>query len=170
MDAVNIPSYNTADEKTKWPPCERQFPPSVLQHLPLSAKPSVESIRSSASFEGTLNIDPSSLLFAANEMLKNLFDMATDSFGLKSGSSVVPPVELEGTQVGRNGLGIPYIYHPGAVTAAFDLLPAISEMNGTVLSEVNVFTLLFMVFLFDFQTSIKLLKDLPSNWAKKLHV
>lgn len=96
--------------------------------------------------------------------------MATDSFGLKSGSSVVPPVEVEGTQVGRNGLGIPYIYHPGAVTAAFDLLPAISEMSGTVLSEVNVFTLLFMVFLFDFQTSIKLLKDLPSNWAKKLNV
>lgn len=84
-------------------------------------------------------MDPSSVLFAANEMLKNLFDMATDSFGLKSGSSIMPPVELEGAPAGRNGFGIPYIYHPGAVTAAVDLLPAISEMNGNVLSEVNIF-------------------------------
>ena len=69
--------------------------------------------------------------------------MATDSFGLKSGSSVVPPPELhvDGGLAGRNALVIPYIYHPGAVTAAVDLLPAISEMNDNVLSEVNyVFT------------------------------
>ena len=81
-------------------------------------------------FEGTLDLNPQSVLYAANEMLKNLFDMATDSFCLKSGSSL--PMEF----TGRNGLGIPYIYHPGAVTAAVDLLPAISEMDGTVMSEV----------------------------------
>ena len=63
--------------------------------------------------------------------------MATDSFCLKSGITI--PVDSNGTQTGRNGQGIPYIYHPGAVTAALDLLPAVSEMNGTVLSEVQVF-------------------------------
>ena len=63
--------------------------------------------------------------------------MATDSFCLKSG--IITQVDSNGTQTGRNGQGIPYIYHPGAVTAALDLLPAVSEMNGTVLSEVQVF-------------------------------
>ena len=87
-------------------------------------------------FEGTLDIDPTSVLFAANEMLKNLFDMATDSFGLRSGSSVVCSVELEST-CGRSGMGTPYIYHPGAITAAMDLLPAISERNDSVLTEVE---------------------------------
>ena len=87
-------------------------------------------------FEGTLEIDPTSVLFAANEMLKNLFDMATDSFGLRSGSSVVCSVELESI-CGRSGMGVPYIYHPGAITAAMDLLPAISERNDTVLTEVE---------------------------------
>ena len=85
-------------------------------------------------FEGSLDLDPSSLLYAANEMFKNLFDMATDSFRLKSGSII--PVDSNGTQTGRNGQGIPYIYHPGAVKAGVDLLPAVSEMNGSVLSEV----------------------------------
>ena len=136
MDAINIPPFVTGDDKKKWKVCERQFPPAV-HHQPLSAQTSVDSIRSSVTFEGTLDIDPTSVLFAANEMLKNLFDMATDSFGLKSSSSVVQPVELESAPSGRNGLGIPYIYHPGAVTAAVDLLPAISEMNGTVLREVD---------------------------------
>lgn len=85
-------------------------------------------------FEGTLDLDPLSVLYAANEMFKNLFDMATDSFGLKSGGII--PMDLSGA--GRNGLGIPYIYHPGAVTAAVDLLPAVSEMNGATTSEVQV--------------------------------
>ena len=105
-----------------------------MQHVPLSTQPSVDSIRSSVTFDGTLDLDPQSVLYAANEMFKNLFDMASDSFRLKSGSSL--PVELTGTQSGRNGVGVPYIYHPGAVTAAVDLLPAVSEMNGTVMSEV----------------------------------
>ena len=116
--------------------CERQFSQS-LQHVPLSARLSVDSTRSSVTFEGTLDLDPSSVLYAANEMFKNLFDMATDSFCLKSG--IITQVDSNGAQTGRNGQGIPYIYHPGAVTAALDLLPAVSEMNGTVLSEVQVF-------------------------------
>ena len=136
MDAINIPPYVTGDDKKKWKICERQFS-QVVHHQPLSAQESSDSIRSSVTFEGTLDIDPTSVLFAANEMLKNLFDMATDSFGLRSGTSVVQSVELESAPSGRNGLGIPYIYHPGAVTAAVDLLPAISEMNGTVLPEVD---------------------------------
>lgn len=93
-------------------------------------------MRSSVIFEGSLELDPSSVLYAANEMFKNLFDMATDSFCFKSGI-IIPTVDSNGTQTGRNGNGIPYIYHPGAVTAAVDLLPAVSEMNGTVLSEVK---------------------------------
>ncbi|XP_078381850.1 WD repeat and FYVE domain-containing protein 3-like isoform X3 [Oculina patagonica] len=125
LNAVNVPSCCAGEEQKKWTMCERQF----SQHVPLSAQPSGDSIRSSVTFEGTLDLNPHSVLFAANEMLKNLFDMATDSFCLKSGSII--PVEL----TGRNGLGIPYIYHPGAVTAAVDLLPAVSEMNGTVMSE-----------------------------------
>ena len=116
--------------------CERQFSQS-LQHVPLSARLSVDSTRSSVTFEEALVLDPSSVLYAANEMFKNLFDMATDSFCLKSGTII--PVDSNGMQIGRNGHGMPYIYHPGAVTAAVDLLPAVSEMNGTVLSEVEVF-------------------------------
>lgn len=95
-------------------------------------------------FEGTLDLNPHSVLYAANEMLKNLFDMATDSFCLKSGSII--PVEL----TGRNGLGIPYIYHPGAVTAAVDLLPAVTEMNGTVMSEVCSSYFEFLILLLSF--------------------
>ena len=136
MNAVNIPSCSAGEEQKKWIMCERQFSQS-LQHVPLSARLSVDSTRSSVTFEGALDLDPSSVLYAANEMFKNLFDMATDSFCLKSGSII--PVDSNGTQTGRNGQGIQYIYHPGAVTAALDLLPAVSEMNGTVLSEVQVF-------------------------------
>ena len=158
--------YATGEEnRKKWMHCEKKFPPSG-HSASLTTQPSVESIRSSVSFEGSLEIDPSSVLFAANEMLKNLFDMATDSFGLKSGTSVVPPPEVDGALAGRNGLGIPYIYHPGAVTAAVDLLPAISEMNGTVLSEVNVFTLTFdNNFLLVFQTSPKLKRPSKLHYA-----
>ena len=106
--------------------------------MPPSSRQSVDSTRSSVTFEpGSLDLDPSSVLYAANEMFKNLFDMATDSFCLKSGTII--PVDSNGIQTGRNGQGIPYIYHPGAVTAAVDLLPAVSEMNGAVLSEVHVF-------------------------------
>lgn len=141
MNAVDIPSCSAGEEQKKWKMCERQFSQS-LQQVPLSARLSVDSIRSSVTFEGTLDLDPSSVLFAANEMFKNLFDMATDSFCLKSGSII--PVDSTGTQTGRNGQGIPYIYHPGAVTAAVDLLPAVSEMNSTVVSEVQVFTIIII--------------------------
>ena len=118
--------------------CDGKLPPTTQQVQLLSRQPGVESIRSSVSFEGSLDLHPSSVLFAANEMIKNLFDMATDSFGLKSGTSIVyaSPSELESVSPGRNGVGIPYIYHPGAITAAFDLLPAIAELNDTLYSEV----------------------------------
>ena len=135
MNAVDIPSCSAGGQQKKWKMCERQFSQS-LQHKPLSARPSSDSVRSSVIFEGSLELDPSSVLYAANEMFKNLFDMATDSFCFKSGI-IIPTVDSNGTQMGRNGNGIPYIYHPGAVTAAVDLLPAVSEMNGTVLSEVK---------------------------------
>ena len=91
-------------------------------------------------FEGSLELDPSSVLFAANEMLKNLFDMATDSFSLKSSSSI--PVEFDGEFGARGSHNNPYIHHPGAITTLMDLLPAISEQNDTVLSEVAEFILL----------------------------
>lgn len=87
-------------------------------------------------FEDTLDLDPVSVLYAANEMFKNLFDMATDSFGLKSGG--ILPVDSSRTQTGRNGICVSYIYHGGAVTAAVDLLPAVSKMNGTATSEVSI--------------------------------
>lgn len=110
----------------------------MTQYVQLSTRPSIDSVRLSVSLDGSLDIDPSSALFAANELIKNLFDMATDSFGLKSGTSIVyvSTSEVESISQGRIGLGIPYIYHPGAVTAAFDLLPAISEANVSVYSEV----------------------------------
>lgn len=151
MNAVDIPSCSAGEEQKKWKMCERQFSQS-LQQVPLSARLSVDSIRSSVTFEGTLDLDPSSVLFAANEMFKNLFDMATDSFCLKSGSII--PVDSTGTQTGRNGQGIPYIYHPGAVTAAVDLLPAVSEMNGTVVSEVQVFTIIIIYIIHDSATQL----------------
>lgn len=135
LEAEDIPACTMGEEKKKFLQCERKIPPSV-QRMTLSTQASIDSARSSVSFEGSLDIDPSSVLYAASEMLKNLFDMATDSFGLKSGSNLAPALEVEG----RNGVLIPYIYHPGAVTAAVDLLPAISEMNGTVLSEVDSFS------------------------------
>lgn len=136
LNTVNVPPCNTGDENKKWRIFEKQFSQSGTQHQPLSTQESTDSIRSSVTFEGTLEIDPTSVLFAANEMLKSLFDMATDSFGLRSGSSVVCSVELEST-CGKSGMGIPYIYHPGAITAAMDLLPAISERNDSVLTEVE---------------------------------
>lgn len=142
MDAVNIQFFPAAgDRNKKWTTHshEKKLPTmTVTQHVQLPTQPSVDSIRSSVSWEGSLDIDPSSVLFAANELIKNLFDMATDSFGLKSGTSIIyaSTSEVESISQGRVGLGIPYIYHPGAVTAAFDLLPAISEANVSVYSEV----------------------------------
>ena len=142
LDAVSVSSYTTEDQNNEWIMlgCERKLS-ATAQHTQMALYPSNECTRASVSFEGSLNLDPSSVLFAANEMIKNLFDMATDSFGLRSGTSIVytSPSELESVSPGRSGLNIPYIYHPGAVTAAFDLLPAISEGNGTFYSEVCCF-------------------------------
>lgn len=141
LDAVNISPSTAGDQNKKritcMHGCDGKLPPTTQQVQLLSRQPGVESIRSSVSFEGSLDLHPSSVLFAANEMIKNLFDMATDSFGLKSGTSIVyaSPSELESVSPGRNGVGIPYIYHPGAITAAFDLLPAIAELNDTLYSE-----------------------------------
>ena len=137
MDIFDIPPYCVDGEQKKWTLCERRFSQS-LQHLPLTPRASADSVRSSVTlvFEGTLDLDPVSVLYAANEMFKNLFDMAKDSFRLKSGG--ILSVDSSGTQTGRNGIGVPYIYHGGAVTAAVDLLPAVSEMNGTATSEVRV--------------------------------
>ena len=137
MDIVDVPPYCVGEEQKKWTLCERRFSQS-LQHLPLTPRVSADSVRSSMTlvFEDPLDLDPVSVLYAANEMFKNLFDMATDSFGLKSGG--ILPVDSSRTQTGRNGIGVPYIYHGGAVTAAVDLLPAVSKMNGTATSEVRV--------------------------------
>lgn len=135
VDAVNIQSFPAAgDRNKKWTTHSHE---KKLPTMTVTQQPSVDSIRSSVSLESSLDIDPSSVLFAANELIKNLFDMATDSFGLKSGTSIIyaSTSEVESISQGRVGLGIPYIYHPGAVTAAFDLLPAISEANVSVYSE-----------------------------------
>lgn len=136
VDALNIQCFPAAGDRNKrWTTHSHD---KKLPTMTVTQQPSVDSIRSSVSLESSLDIDPSSVLFAANELIKNLFDMATDSFGLKSGTSIIyaSTSEVESISQGRVGQGIPYIYHPGAVTAAFDLLPAISEANVSVYSEV----------------------------------
>jgi len=99
-------------------------------HLPLSPTPSTDSVRSSVMFDGPLEpeLNSSTLLYSANEMFKNLFEMATDSFGLKAGN-YGPTDTMNGLSVPHYGSPVLSIYHSGAITAVVDLLPAICEMG-----------------------------------------
>ena len=97
----------------------------------------------------TLELDPSSSLFAASEMFKNLFDMSTDSFSARSGT-YNPPDLIGGGVFPHSNFPVPHIYHSGAMTAMVDLFPAVCDTktcNGateeTTVSEVSALLTLF---------------------------
>lgn len=71
-------------------------------------------------------------------MIKNFFDMVIDSFGLKSGISIVYVffLELESVLFGRNGVGILYIYYFGVIIVVFDFFLVIVELNDIFYFEV----------------------------------
>ena len=86
-----------------------------------------DSVRSTVVMEESLDLNSSPVLHAANEMLRNLHDMATDSFKMRSATlnmsdSVQPLVQLNA--------GVPRVYHAGAIRAFVDLLPAVNEECG----------------------------------------
>ncbi|XP_048589940.1 WD repeat and FYVE domain-containing protein 3-like [Nematostella vectensis] len=101
---------------------------SSSSHPPLTPTPSSDSVRSSVMGEvlGDPDLDSSSVLYAANEMFKCLFEMATDSFGLKAGN-YGPTDQVNGLAVPHYGSSILSIYHAGAITAVVDLLPAVCQ-------------------------------------------
>lgn len=106
--------------------CRRQLSSSSSHHTLLSCS---DSVRSTVVFHESVDLDALSVLYAANEMLKNLNDMATDSFrfraatiGQTDGASLQSLMQHNAT--------VPHIYHPGAMTALVDLLPAVNETCG----------------------------------------
>jgi len=72
-------------------------------------------------------------------MMKNLFDMATDSFGVKAGN-YGPTDTMNGVALPHYGSHVLSIYHPGAITAIVDLLPAICDVgeDGRLASSTDV--------------------------------
>lgn len=125
-----VMSPYTGDSKPKLKKLSRVLSSSSA-HLPLTATPSNDSMRSAIVPDGPSEQDfsYSPILYAANEMMKNLFDMATDSFGLKAGNYGLTDT-LNGMAVPHYGSNVLSIYHPGAVTAIVDLLPAICDVAG----------------------------------------
>lgn len=113
---------------------------SSSAHLPLTSTPSIDSVRS-GKYDAPQEPDLSypSLLYSANEMFKNLFDMATDSFGLKVGN-YGPTDRMNGQAIPHYGPPVLSIYHSGALTAVMDLLPAICEVgeDGQMISNTEV--------------------------------
>lgn len=54
--------------------------------------------------------------------------MATDSFGLMAGN-YGPTDMMNGLSVPHYGSPVLSVYHPGAITAVVDLLPAVCELQ-----------------------------------------
>ena len=140
LTATEIPPCSESEDLLRRIKFRREI--SVAsQHPVLSSQASDASGISASMFEVNnedLQLDPSSLLFAANEMFKNLFDMSTDSFSARS-ATYSPPEFSSAGFFPQNSFSVPHVYHPGALTAMVDLFPAIC--NSETSPAVTEFTI-----------------------------
>ena len=102
----------------------------ISQHPVLTAQASDASVTSSTIGEVNddyLDLEPTSVLYAANEMFKNLFDMSTDSFSVRS--ATYSPPDFVSSGFFHQNIHVPHVYHPGALTAMVDLFPAVCNRS-----------------------------------------